>query len=300
MKKLKLLIFAIICLIAIPRVNALSVTTKITGSNSIKVGNTTTLYVKINSSSPIRGADITYSASGAISIVSVTPAGGMTKQDQRGNRILLYSSKSLSSGTSVLAIKIKGNKVGTGTLTISKLEASVGKGSDLKTATGNKATFKVTVNPKKTEAEIAAEKEAAEKAKEAAEKAKEEAAKARAEAEKKAKEQAEKDKKDLEKATALVEAAERSNLKDDYEAALKAVNALKDSTDKTKLLERLEEVRFNIAVKEACKPCEETKCETKEVSSGGTNKWLILNIILLAVVIGEFIYILVSRKNREN
>ena len=293
MKKLKLLIFAIICLIAIPRVNALSVTTKITGSNSIKVGNTTTLYVKINSSSPIRGADITYSASGAISIVSVTPAGGMTKQDQRNNRILLYSSKSLSSGTSVLAIKIKGTKVGTGTLTISKLEASVGTGSDLKTATGNKATFKVTVNPKKTEAEIAAEKEAAEKAKE-------EAAKAKAEAEKKAKEQAEKDKKDLEKATALVEAAERSNLQDDYEAALKAVNALKDSTDKTKLLERLEEVRFNIAVKAACKPCEETKCETKEVSSGGTNKWLILNIILLAVVIGEFIYILVSRKNRED
>lgn len=288
MRRIKLLIFLGLCLIAIPNVYAQTASTRITGSNSIKVGNTTTLYVNVDSSSTIKGVDVTYSSSGSISVVSVSAAGGMAEQSRNGNRILLYSSGGVSSGSSVLAITVKGNSVGTGTVSVTRLEATVGG----ETAVSNSATFTITVNPAKTQAEIDAENARAKAQREADAKAKEEA-------EKKAKEEEEARKLALSKATLLVEAAEKSQSKDDYEEALEAVKALVDSDDKTALLKRLEEVRFYMAVKDTCTPCEiETKCDI--ASEDQSNKWLILNVALLLVVIGEFIYIIVSRKKEKN
>ena len=277
MKKLRYLFVLVLFLVVMPRVYASSVSTSLTGTNSIKVGNTTTIYVKLNSSGGIRGVDLNYSTSGNISLVSAVATGGMTEQSRNGNRVLLYSPNALSSGSSVFAITVKGTAVGTGTVTISRLEATV----DGETAVGNSATYTITVNKATTQTTPT--------------KPSTENNKTETEAEKEAKKQA------LNKATILVEAAERSLLNDDYEAALEAVKALDDSDEKTALLERLDEVRFQIAVKEACNSC---KCEeptiVEETENNDSGKWGILSIVLLLVAIIEFIYIVAMHKKKED
>ena len=286
MKRIKLLIFIVLCFIAIPSVYASSVSTKITGTNTIKVGNQTTLYVVLNASGGIKGVDLNYSTSGSISIVSTQALNGMEVQRNSGGRALLYSQNALSSGSSVFAITVRGNSVGTGTLTISRLEATVGG----ETAIGNSASIAVTVNPSKTQAEIDAENARAKAQREAE-------AKAREEAEAKAKEEEEAQRLALNKAKLLVEAAERSLLEDDYKAADKAVYALAESEEKANLVNRLYEVRINMLVKERCANCQEKECVDKECKT--SNGLLILNIILLLVVIGEFIYIIVKHRRED-
>ena len=165
MKKIKLLIFIVLCLITIPSVYAYNATAKITGTNTVKVGNTTTLYVKVDSSDPIRGVDLTYSSSGNITITNVSPTNGLTTQYSSGGNMALYTTGSLSSGSSILAITVRGNQVGTGTVSISKLEATLNTSEGLKTAASSATSFTVTVNPQKTQAEIDAENEKKKQAK---------------------------------------------------------------------------------------------------------------------------------------
>ena len=281
MKKLKLLIMLLFCFISIPNVYASSASVNLTGSYVIKAGNTTTIYVKMNGSSTIKGVDLTYSTSGNISVVSASATGGMTEQSRNGNRVLLYSRDGVASGSYVFAIMVKGTKEGTGTVTVSNIQATVGG----ETAVANNASYTITVKPKYTEAELAAQKEAQKKAEEEARKKKEEE---------------EANQKALDKAKILVEAAEKSLLSDDYEAAKSAVEKLVDSEDKNKLLSRLDEIKFNIAVKEATdKNC---NCETKEVkkndSDGDVVVFLILNIIFALIAFVEFIYIVINRRKR--
>ena len=281
MKKIKYLLILVLLMVFMPKVYAASVSTSLTGTNTIKVGNTTTIYVKLNSSGGIRGVDLTYSTSGNISVVSAVTAGGLTEQSRNGNRVLSYSSSDVASGTSVFAITVKGTAVGTGTVTVSNLKATVSG----ETATGNNASITITVNPQKTQAEIEAEKKKAEEQK-------------KLEEEKKKKEE-EENKIALSKATLLVETAESSLKDSDYDSALEAVNALVDSEDKTKLLERLDEVKFNSAVKKECNSC---KCDAKvikEKDKSDSKKWIILNVVLILLSITEFIYIVATRKKED-
>ena len=266
MKKIRFLIFIILCLVFIPKVYAQGLTTRITGKSSIMVGETTTLYVKLDADSSIRGVDVAYSSSGVISVLNVSAAGGLSEQSRNGNRLLLYAKSGVPSGSSVLAIKIKGNSLGTGTISITKLEATVNG----ETVTSLGATFKINVLEDKTQEE-----------------------------EKELNNIEEKETKDnllLEKATILVEAAEKSIKEDDYEAALKSVNALEDSIEKEGLKERLVEVRVKIATDKALKSCSNTPCnDTKDKYS---KKWIIFNIFLLVIIIGEFIYIILMKKEK--
>ena len=163
MKKFKYLLVLVLFLVLMPKVYAASVSTSLTGTKTVKVGNTTTIYVKLTSSDGIKGADITYSASGNVKIVSVDGVNGMSRQDDKTtNRALLYSKNALSSGTSVFAITVKGTAEGTGTVSVSNVKATVGG----ETANGNNASVTITVNPAKTQAEIDAENRWAEQARE--------------------------------------------------------------------------------------------------------------------------------------
>ena len=139
MKKFKYLFILVLFMVLMPRVYASSVSTSLTGTNTIRVGNTTTIYVKLNSSGGIRGVDLTYSTSGNISVVSATVV-GLTEQSRNGNRVLSYSQNALQSGSSVFAIKVKGTSVGTGTVSVSNVKATV----DGETATGNNASITIT------------------------------------------------------------------------------------------------------------------------------------------------------------
>ena len=312
MKKFKIFFALLLFVVAMPYVKAATASTSLAGNNSIKVGDTTTIYVKVNSSSPLKGVDLTYSISGNISVVGTSPVSGMTVQSTNGSRVLLYSPSNVSSGSSVFAITVKGNSAGTGTVSITSLSATINEGDGVyETAYGNASSYTITVTAPqptnntqpsnnsqtikpqtttKTQAQIDAEKKAAEeRAKALEEKAKEEAeAKAKKEEENRIA---------LNKATLLVEASEKSLLNDDYDAAYSAVNALEDSSDKTKLLERLEEVKFNIAVKESCDSNKATECKTNECNT--SNGLLIVNVILMLVVIGEFIYIILRQKRED-
>lgn len=291
-KGFKSLLFLVLMLVMVPCVKAATASVSLNGNNSIKVGQTTTIYVKINASSSFRGVYLPFSVSGNISLVSNTATGGIEQKEIRDNRASLYTSGSIASGTNIYAITVKGTAQGTGTVSVSGVEVSVNTSDDVETAVAGSSSITIKVNPRKTAEEIAAEKEAAEKA--AAEKAK-----AEEEAKKKAEEEAEAEKNALNKAELLVAAAEKSLLDDDYNAALKAVNALKDSDEKTALLERLEKLKFDIAVHKACANCNSEVKVIKEVDTSGSTKWIVLSIVLLLLAIAEFIYIIVNRKKDE-
>ena len=210
------------------------------------------------------------------------------------------------------SITVTGNSVGTATITL-VIDAATFDSEDLsgqvRTVTVNVVakptpppqpvnnntntnTNTNTSNKNKTTAKTQKEKEAEKKAEEEAKKAKEEEeARKKEEAEQKEKEA----KLRLNKATILVETAEKSLVRDDYDAAVEAVNELDDSSDKEKLLERLEDVKFNVAVKEECKVSPNEK-----KSNNGVKKWIILSVVLLLTAIIEFIYIIVKQKKDNN
>ena len=300
-------------LIVVPCVKAATASVSLNGNNSIKVGETTTIYVRINASSSFRGVYLPFSVSGNISLVSNSAIGGIEQKEIRDNRASLYTSSLVASGTNIYAITVKGSAEGTGTVSVSGVEVSVITDDDIETALAGSASITITVNPLKTKEEIAAEKEKTEREareaaireenarKNAAEKAKADAeAKAKADEEEKVKkeEEEEETRKALNKAKLLVAAAEKSLLRDDYNAVLKAVNDLADSDEKIELQERLKKLEFDIAVHEACAKCNnEVKIE-KDTS--GSTKWIVLSITLSLLAIAEFIYIIINRKKKED
>lgn len=277
MKKIKNLLILVLAIIFTGNVYAATATTSITGANTVKVGNTTKIYIKLNASDLIEGVDVTYAASGNIQVTNAVIGSGLTQMGKNGNRYILYAQSPIKSGSTVLTLTVKGTKEGTGTITVSKMEATVSGG----TVNGGTKSYNIKVNPAKTASEIKAEEEAAKK--------KEEERKAKEEANKKA----------LEEATKLVEAAEKSLNSEDYDAALKAVNALTDSDDKTKLVERLDKVKFDIEVNKAALD----KCSNKEPNQTVCNnvdckKWILLSVILFVGLLTETAYIIIRKNNK--
>ena len=284
-KKLNLLIITLIlCVFTIPNVFAASATTQISGTNKITVGKTTTIHVKLKSSDLIKGADVTYKSSGNIKVTKVSIGSGLANMGQNGNRYILYSNSGIKSGSTILALTVKGTAVGKGTITVSKMEATVSGvtvngGSKSYTITVVGATNNTTNNDN-------------------------EEVKKKAEEENKTKED---DRKQAENnALELVEKAEKSLDDGDYQKAKKAVDALDSSSVKTDLLKRLEEVRFKIAVnaevEKKCgqkdnsntQECDDT-CEVKECNS---KSWIVLCIILFICLLFETIY-LITKLNRK-
>ena len=287
-KRLGLIIVFVCTMLFIPNVLAATGSVYFTGTNTIKVGKTTTIYAKIKSSGKIRGVDIRYSASGNIKVTKVS-FGSFTKMEQNGKRYILYNKAGLGSGSTALAITVKGTKEGTGTVSVSNCVATI---SEQDTSCGS-ASYKITVKPAMTEEE----KKAAEKAKAEAEK------KAKEAAEKAAKEKAEreaKEKQAIKDAIALVEKAEKSLKEADYKTALSAVNALASGNEKKDLEKRLDTVRIKIEAGKLCKgnaniqPCD---CNTG-VTSNSTS-WIILCIILFVCLIIETCYLIYKNMQKK-
>lgn len=277
MKKIKNLLILILAIIFTGNVYAATATTSITGTNTVKVGNTTKIYIKLNASDLIEGVDVTYAASGNIQVTSAVVGSGLTQMGKNGNRYILYAQSPIKSGSTVLTLTVKGTKEGTGTITVSKMEATVSGG----TVNGGTKSYNIKVNPAKTASEIKAEEEAAKK--------KEEERKAKEEANKKA----------LEEATKLVEAAEKSLNSEDYDTALKAVNALTDSDDKTKLVERLDKVKFDIEVnKVALDKCSNKEPNQTVCNNADCKKWILLSVILFVGLLTETAYIIIRKNNK--
>ena len=277
MKKIKNLLILILAIIFTGNVYAATATTSITGTNTVKVGNTTKIYIKLNASDLIEGVDVTYAASGNIQVTNAVIGSGLTQMGKNGNRYILYAQSPIKSGSTVLTLTVKGTKEGTGTITVSKMEATVSGG----TVNGGTKSYNIKVNPAKTASEIKAGEEAAKK--------KEEERKAKEEANKKA----------LEEATKLVEAAEKSLNSEDYDAALKAVNALTDSDDKTKLVERLDKVKFDFEVnKVALDKCSNKEPNQTVCNNADCKKWILLSVILFVGLLTETAYIIIRKNNK--
>ena len=278
MKRIKLFILLVLCLMVMPVVHAASANTVITGTNAVKVGKTTNIYVKLNSSANIEGVDVTYSTSGNISVTKASVASGFTTMGQNGNRYILYAMNPVPSGSTVLVLTVKGTAVGKGTVTVSNLEATVSG----ETVSGGSKSYQITVNPAKTAAEIKAEEEA--------KKAEEEKARQEEEARKAA----------ISDATKIVEKAEESLLEDDYNTALNKVNALASGNEKNELLNRLNEVKFKIAVNKECANKEPIKCETCKETNDEAKPWIILSIVLIVALIAETIYLVYTKTKKED
>ena len=72
MRKIKNLLILVLAILFAGNVYAASATTSISGTNTVKVGNTTKIYIKLNASDLIEGVDVTYAASGNITVTNAT------------------------------------------------------------------------------------------------------------------------------------------------------------------------------------------------------------------------------------
>lgn len=261
MRKIKNLLILVLAILFAGNVYAASATTSISGTNTVKVGNTTKIYIKLNASDLIEGVDVTYAASGNITVTNATINSGLTQMGKNGNRYILYAPSPIKSGSTILTLTVKGTKEGTGTVTVSKMEATVSGG----TVNGGSKSYNINVKPAKTAAEIKAQEEANKKA--------------------------------LEEATKLVESAEKSLNNDDYETAVKAVNSLVDSDAKKALVERLDKVKFNIEVnKAALEKCSSSEPNQGTCSNANCTKWIVLSVILFVGLLTESAYLVFRKK----
>ncbi len=290
---IKLLILFISLMLIMPNVMAASATTVISGTNTVKVGKTTKIYIKLNASSKIEGVDVSYSSSGNISVTSASIGSGLSQMGKNGNRYILYAGSPIKSGSTILTLTVKGTKEGTGTITVNKMEATVSG----VTVNGGSKSYKITVKPAVTAEDAAKAAANAKKAEEEKKKKEEAAKKAAEEKAKKEAEEAAKRKSALEEATRLVEKAEKDLVDSAYDPALKAVNALPDSAEKTALLERLDAVRIKMAVNKECgnRNTDSLTCDCNTKVASSSKSWIVLCIILFICLLLETIY-LVSQK----
>lgn len=274
MKKISLFILTLCCFMFMPKVMAASASTVMSGTNSITVGSTTQIYIKLNSSANIEGADVSFSTTGNITVTNVSVGSGLSNIMSENNRYILYAQNPVASGSTLLVLTVKGTAVGTGTVNVTKLDATVSG----ETVYSNTASYTINVNakpavtpqqPTQTPTEDNKQNEEAEK-------------------------QA------IKKATILVEAAEKSLLEEDYEAALASVNSLKDGEEKSSLLKRLEDVKFKIEVEKAC-PEEGATITCDECEECNKNSWIILCLILFGCLVIESGYLVYRiKKDKED
>lgn len=276
MKKISLFILTLCCFMFMPKVMAASASTVISGTNTVTVGSTTKIYIKLNSSAKIEGADVAFSTSGNITVTNVQIGSGLRNMMDENNRYILYAQNPVASGSTLLVLTVKGTNVGTGTVNVTKLEATVSG----ETVYSNTASYNITVKAAPTQPTTPTQPSQPTQKPTEDDNSDEEIKQA------------------IKKATTLVEAAEKSLLEDDYEDALASVNKLADGAEKTALLKRLADVKLKIEVEKACgdKTCT-TECE--ECEECGNNNWIILCIVLFACLVIESGYLIYTiRKNR--
>lgn len=231
----------------------------------IKVGETVELNVNIDTEEKISEVTFEVESSDNIEIKAVTLGSSKYTKEETENKYNINFNDDLTGTNNIFDILIKANSfgdTGSGLVTIKNISYK----KESKTVKLNDVTYSIDVQSNKIE-NIEDGKTDSEKERIA-----------------------------ISNANVLVEAAERSNSKDDYESALAYVNTLTSETEKKAFLERLDKVRFNIEVNSKCQEMVDEQCKNQkpETEKNDSSVWIILSVTLMICVILESIYIITN------
>ena len=270
------------------------------GNTTITEGDSTTIYVKVNSSDVVKGADLTYSNSGSITLSSAG-AVNLSVMAQNGNRYVMYSADGVSSGSNIFKFDVKGASKGTGTISITNIETSI----DNTTVVCSPKSINITVNEQakeevKENTPVANNNNTNNNNTTVKQEEKKEETKV-VEKEKNEEPVISEAEKKYNKALELVKKAEKTKQLEDVNAAKKAVEELDMSDNKYKLLNRLLELMLSIKNDNT-----ETNITTtgngKELTtnaSGTPISWMLLSIILIICLAIETIYLIVKDNKKK-
>lgn len=231
----------------------------------IKVGETVELNVNIDTEEKISEVTFEVESSDNIEIKAVTLGSSKYTKEETENKYNINFNDDLTGTNNIFDILIKANSfgdTGSGLVTIKNISYK----KESKTVKLNDVTYSIDVQSNKIE-NIEDGKTDSEKERIA-----------------------------ISNANVLVEAAERSNSKDDYESALAYVNTLTNETEKKAFLERLGKVRFNIEVNSKCQEMVDEQCKNQkpETEKNDSSVWIILSVTLMICVVLESIYIITN------
>ncbi len=231
----------------------------------IKVGETVELNVNIDTEEKISEVNFEVESSDNIEIKAVTLGSSKYTKEETENKYNINFNDDLTGTNNIFDILIKANSfgdTGSGLVTIKNISYK----KESKTVKLNDVTYSIDVQSNKIE-NIEDGKTDSEKERIA-----------------------------ISNANVLVEAAERSNSKDDYESALAYVNTLTNETEKKAFLERLDKVRFNIEVNSKCQEMVDEQCKNQkpETEKNDSSVWIILSVTLMICVVLESIYIITN------
>lgn len=231
----------------------------------IKVGETVELNVNIDTEEKISEVTFEVESSDNIEIKAVTLGSSKYTKEETENKYNINFNEDLTGTNNIFDILIKANSfgdTGSGLVTIKNISYK----KESKTVKLNDVTYSIDVQSNKIE-NIEDGKTDSEKERIA-----------------------------ISNANVLVEAAERSNSKDDYESALAYVNTLTSETEKKAFLERLDKVRFNIEVNSKCQEMVDEQCKNQkpETEKNDSSVWIILSVTLMICVVLESIYIITN------
>lgn len=231
----------------------------------IKVGETVELNVNIDTEEKISEVTFEVESSDNIEIKAVTLGSSKYTKEETENKYNINFNDDLTGTNNIFDILIKANSfgdTGSGLVTIKNISYK----KESKTVKLNDVTYSIDVQSNKIE-NIEDGKTDGEKERIA-----------------------------ISNANVLVEAAERSNSKDDYESALAYVNTLTNETEKKAFLERLDKVRFNIEVNSKCQEMVDEQCKNQkpETEKNDSSVWIILSVTLMICVVLESIYIITN------
>ena len=231
----------------------------------IKVGETVELNVNIDTEEKISEVTFEVESSDNIEIKAVTLGSSKYTKEETENKYNINFNDDLTGTNNIFDILIKANSfgdTGSGLVTIKNISYK----KESKTVKLNDVTYSIDVQSNKIE-NIEDGKTDSEKERIA-----------------------------ISNANVLVEAAERSNSKDDYESALAYVNTLTNETEKKAFLERLDKVRFNIEVNSKCQEMVDEQCKNQkpETEKNDSSVWIILSVTLMVCVVLESIYIITN------
>ena len=230
-----------------------------------KVGETVELNVNIDTEEKISEVTFEVESSDNIEIKAVTLGSSKYTKEETENKYNINFNDDLTGTNNIFDILIKANSfgdTGSGLVTIKNISYK----KESKTVKLNDVTYSIDVQSNKIE-NIEDGKTDSEKERIA-----------------------------ISNANVLVEAAERSNSKDDYESALAYVNTLTSETEKKAFLERLDKVRFNIEVNSKCQEMVDEQCKNQkpETEKNDSSVWIILSVTLMICVVLESIYIITN------
>ena len=231
----------------------------------IKVGETVELNVNIDTKEKISEVTFEVESSDNIEIKAVTLGSSKYTKEETENKYNINFNDDLTGTNNIFDILIKANSfgdTGSGLVTIKNISYK----KESKTVKLNDVIYSIDVQSNKIE-NIEDGKTDSDKERIA-----------------------------ISNANVLVEAAERSNSKDDYESALAYVNTLTNETEKKAFLERLDKVRFNIEVNSKCQEMVDEQCKNQkpETEKNDSSVWIILSVTLMICVVLESIYIITN------